>query len=361
MNEDPAAPGSPGHREGVTTQFASGPVSQRGSGPLETDRQAADARSEHADLDQVGQGEREYELASLIIATEPDEMQSLRAVAIVEAAAKGEEADLSGTSRALLREALASRLAELGLRWNPSPEAVLRHASLAAEPGGPAARLIKTNRARWFAVISLAVAVLIVLWGGYVQGWTWTGFQANHQLWQWLQLLLLPVAIGTLPLWILHPEYMTRTRRMAHLAAGTAFAVLVLAGYLVPLAWTGFPGNTLWDWLGLTLLPIAVVSAPFLRSLLHSLRENWKRKIMVAFVAAVWVLTIVGGYAWDWKWTGYHGNTLWDWLGLLLLPLLVPLVLLPTVLRWASVNTPSASPQADAKATRAASDVPTAR
>jgi hypothetical protein len=297
----------------------------------------------------------------LIIATEPDEMQSLRAVAVVEAAATGEEADLSGTAQALLREALASRLAELGLRWNPSPEAVERHASRAAKPDGPVARLMQADRARRYAIIGLAVAVLIMLWGGYVQGWTWTGFQANNQLWQWLQLLLLPVAIGTLPLWIQHPEYMTRTRRMAHLAAGAAFAALVIVGYLVPLNWTGFSGNTLWDWLGLTLLPIALVSAPFLLSLLHSLRENQKRKITVAFVAAVWALTIVGGYAWDWTWTGYQGNTLWDWLGLLLLPLLVPTVLLPTVLRWASVNTPNASLQADAKATRAASDVPTAR
>jgi hypothetical protein len=353
MNEDPAAPGSHGHREGVTSQLASRPVSQRESEPPDTDRQAADARSEHADLGQVGQGGREYELANLIIATEPDEMQSLRALAVVEAAAKGEEADLSRTSQALLREALASRLAELGLRWNPSSEAVERHASAAAKPDGPVARLVKKDRPRRYATIGLAVAVLITLWGGYVQDWTWTGFQANNQLWQWLQLLLLPVAIGTLPLWIQHPEYMTRKRRMAHLAAGAAFAALVLAGYLVPLKWTGFPGNTVWDWLELILLPIAVVSAPFLLSLLHSLRENQKRKIMVAFVAAVWALTIVGGYAWDWTWTGYHGNTLWDWLGLLLLPLLVPTVLLPIVLRWASVNTPNARPQADAKATRA--------
>jgi hypothetical protein len=227
MNEDPAAPGSHGHREGVTSQLASRPVSQRESEPPDTDWQAADARSEHADLGQVGQGGREYELANLIIATVPDEMQSLRAVAVVEAAAKGEEADLSRTSQALLREALASRLAELGLRWNPSPEAVDRHASAAAKPDGPVTRLVKKDRARRYATIGLAVAVLITLWGGYVQDWTWTGFQANNQLWQWLQLLLLPVAIGTLPLWIQHPEYMTRKRRMVHRADQAPLGVLV--------------------------------------------------------------------------------------------------------------------------------------
>jgi len=282
-------------------------------------------------------------MANLMIAAEPDEMQSLRAVAAVEAAATGEEADLPGTAQALLREALTSRLGELGLRWNPSPEAVERHASRAARPGGPVARLVKTDQARLYATVGLAVALLILLWGGYVQGWAWTGFQSNNQLWKWLQLLLLPVAIGTLPLWIQHPEYLSRNWRMAHLAVGAAFAALVMAGYLVPLNWTGFPGNTLWNWLELTLLPIAVVSAPFLLALLRSFGENQRREIVVTFVAALWVLTIVGGYAWHWAWTGYEGNTLWDWLGLLLLPLLVPMVLLPTAVRWVSANPPSTS------------------
>ena len=89
------------------------------------------------------------------------------------------------------------------------------------------------------------------------------------------------------------------------------------------------------------MLPIAVVSAPFLLALLRSFGENQMRQIVVTFVAALWVLTIVGGYAWHWAWTGYEGNTLWDWLGLLLLPLLVPTVLLPTAVRWVSANPPS--------------------
>lgn len=299
----------------------------------------------------VAPGPREHAgdaAAALMIQAEPDEMQSLRAVALVEAAATGREADLSGTAQALLRDALSAKLAEFGLRWNPSPEAIEKHLALAAKPDGPVASIMKTDRARRVAISAAAVAVLIVLWGGYVQHWTWTGFQANKQLWQWLQLLLLPVAIGTLPLWIQHPEYLSQKRRIAYLVAGTAFAALVLAGYLVPVSWTGFRGNTLWDWLELTLLPIVVVSARFLWSLLHSLRTHHKWEVI--FVAAVWALTIVGGYAWHWRWTGYQGNTLWDWLGMLLLPLLVPTVLLPTALRWASANAPDVGRRTDAKA-----------
>jgi hypothetical protein len=200
----------------------------------------------------------------LMICAEPDEMQGLHAVAVVQAATAGGEADLAGTAQELLHIALAPKLAELGLRWNPPPEAVERHASKAARPDGPAARLMKTARTRRYARGVLAVAVLVLLWGGYVKGWAWTGFQGNKQLWDWLHLLLLPVTLGTLPLWIQHPEYMSRTRRRAYLATGAAFAALVIAGYLVPLNWTGFPGNTLWDWLELMLLPIAVASVRYL-------------------------------------------------------------------------------------------------
>jgi hypothetical protein len=301
----------------------------------------------------------ERAMANLMISAEPDEMQSLRAVAVVQAAAAGQEVDLAATAQELLRGALASKLAELGLRWNPSPEAVERHTSRAARPDGPVARLMKTDRARRYATSALAVAVLILLWGGYGQGWAWTGFQGNNQLWDWLHLLLLPVVVGTLPLWIQHPEYMSPTRRMAYLAAGAAFVALVVAGYLVPLNWTGFPGNTLWDWLELVLLPIAVISAPFLLSVLHSLRPH--HQWAIASVAVAWALTVIGGYTWGWTWTGYQGNTFWDWLGLLLLPLLVPTVLLSTALRWVSGNTPNATHEGGTKAPRAAGNTATAR
>jgi hypothetical protein len=39
-------------------------------------------------------------------------------------------------------------------------------------------------------------------------------------------------------------------------------------------------------------------------------------------------LVVLTGYLFDWTWTGFTGNTLWDWLGLFLVPFLLPLVLL---------------------------------
>jgi len=38
---------------------------------------------------------------------------------------------------------------------------------------------------------------------------------------------------------------------------------------------------------------------------------------------------VLGGYLGPWPWTGFTGNTLWDWLNLLFLPLLVPAIAVP--------------------------------
>jgi hypothetical protein len=44
------------------------------------------------------------------------------------------------------------------------------------------------------------------------------------------------------------------------------FGVLVVAGYVVPITWTGFTGNTMWDWVKLLIMPVVVplVLAPLL-------------------------------------------------------------------------------------------------
>src|SRR4051794_743996 len=102
-------------------------------------------------------------------------------------------------------------------------------------------------RGRPVAALLAVVALAVLVWGGYGAGWSWTGFGDNDSLWDWLHLLLLPVAVAALPLWLtrrgaLHP----RRRRAAELV-GAAFVLLVVLGYLVPMAWTGFPGNQLWD------------------------------------------------------------------------------------------------------------------
>jgi hypothetical protein len=50
------------------------------------------------------------------------------------------------------------------------------------------------------------------------------------------------------------------------------FAAFVLAGYSVPLGWTGFSDNTAWDWLKLLLLPALVptVVIPLLTTMMRT-------------------------------------------------------------------------------------------
>jgi hypothetical protein len=105
-----------------------------------------------------------------------------------------------------------------------------------------------------------------------------------------------------------------------------AFALLVLEGYLVPLPWTGLRGHTLWDWFELALLPLVVVAAPIW------VKANRIRRIHLllgAIGAVAFGAFVYAAYAMPLQWTGFTGNTAWDWLKLLLLPVLIPTVVIP--------------------------------
>jgi hypothetical protein len=106
-----------------------------------------------------------------------------------------------------------------------------------------------------------------------------------------------------------------------------AFVVFVILANRFDLEWTGFTANTLWDWLKYLIIPVTLVIAPVLWA---SLRQSQHRKqvwrkwrifwivLLVVFLVASVVL-VIKGYN-DWSWTGFAGNTLWDWISLLFLP-----------------------------------------
>jgi hypothetical protein len=100
-----------------------------------------------------------------------------------------------------------------------------------------------------------------------------------------------------------------------------ALAVLAVGGYMLGWDWTGFRGNTLWDWLQLPILPLALTAATALFSSGRQWTAAWTGLVIV--MAAAPAVLAVGGYVLGWRWTGFQGNTLWDWLKLLLLPLIV--------------------------------------
>jgi uncharacterized membrane protein len=179
--------------------------------------------------------------------------------------------------------------------------------------------------------LGVLAAAAVVLWGGYHSHWHWTGLNGHSAtLWDWLNLLMLPVAVGLLPLIIRQRGRLEPRHKARFGIALAAFAVLVVVGYAEPLHWTGFAGNKLWDWLKLLVLPLVVASLPVLAELRAELRLH--HRIALVTVLGVFAVVAIGGYVWKWEWTGFEGNTLWDWLHLLFLPVVVPIVLLPAAL-----------------------------
>ncbi len=54
--------------------------------------------------------------------------------------------------------------------------------------------------------------------------------------------------------------------------------------------------------------------------------------MMALLGSVVFGAVVLGGYLVPWAWTGFTGNTLWDWLHLLLLPLLIPILVVPALM-----------------------------
>jgi hypothetical protein len=191
-----------------------------------------------------------------------------------------------------------------------------------------------TRTGPWVAAACVvAAALLLVVVGGYSLHWRWTGLSGSVTLWDWLQVLVLPVAVAATPILVRHRSGLHGRHRRGMAAGALAFVGLVFAGYLVPMGWTGFTGNRLWDWLELLLLPIVVATASAWGTSWPLARSH---VVIVAGAMAALAILAVLGYTIPWQWTGFSGNTAWDWIKLLLLPLMVPLVLVPPLARYLS-------------------------
>lgn len=185
------------------------------------------------------------------------------------------------------------------------------------------------QRTWWWLYVVLLVVALGYLWAGYGAGWSWTGLSRRVTLWDWLEGLALPVTVGLVPLFLRHRQHLHRTHKTAGLIVLVAFAVFVAAGYLVPWSWTGFTGNTLWDWLSLALLPVVVATSTLWRA---PARWAARHVVLLVIATAAAVGLVLTGYLVPWAWTGFTGNTAWDWIKLLVLPVLIPTIVLPRLL-----------------------------
>lgn len=113
-----------------------------------------------------------------------------------------------------------------------------------------------------------------------------------------------------------------------------AFVIFAILAYALDWEWTGFPGNTLWDWLQLLLVPLALNAATIWYSGGGRLPLGERRLFRLGLsigLGLVALVVIAAAYRFRWAWTGFLGQsaaapaspqpkTLWDWLNMLLLP-----------------------------------------
>src|SRR6185437_5946367 len=91
------------------------------------------------------------------------------------------------------------------------------------------------------------------------------------------ELVLLPLVVAITSSWWGRSWRPARRHVVAAATGLAAFGVLVIAGYLVPIQWTGFTCNTMWDWVKLLIMPVVVplVLAPLLAA---SMSERLQRE-----------------------------------------------------------------------------------
>lgn len=181
------------------------------------------------------------------------------------------------------------------------------------------------------AVVLVIVAFGVILWGGYTQGWDWTGVSDKDTLWHWMQILMVPIAFAALPGVLRDHQALRTSRKIMMVSLVVLFVGFVIVSYVVPWDWTGFTGNTLWDWLSLLLLPIAIISVRFLRA---ERTLTWAHYVSAAVLVAGFGVLVFFGYVAPWDWTGFTGNTFLDWVQLLILPILFPTVVVPAAAAW---------------------------
>jgi hypothetical protein len=109
------------------------------------------------------------------------------------------------------------------------------------------------RRTALLVAVAVGVGLVVTATGSYGMGWEWTGFRGN-KVWDWLHLLLVPIVLGAQPLWI-RTRHMHVRWRLVVLPLLAALATFIALSYGFHWDWTGFEGKELWDWLNLIVLP----------------------------------------------------------------------------------------------------------
>lgn len=132
----------------------------------------------------------------------------------------------------------------------------------------------------------------------------------------------------------MHRTFQLRPWRTLLVTAIPVFVVLIVGSYALNWSWTGFSENKLWDWLELLVFPAVLTTLSIWFAGHQKLADNKQQQrrwgaLWIALIALALValsIVIIGGYALNWTWTGFSDNKLSDWLRLLFVPFVLPLV-----------------------------------
>jgi len=108
--------------------------------------------------------------------------------------------------------------------------------------------------------------------------------------------------------------------------------IAAIGGYSLDWGWTGFKDNGT-VWDWLHLMILPLVVVLAPFWLRSDAAERRWWKVFAAAVVAAFIVLITGGYGYGWGWTGFEGNNLWDWFSLLLVPVAVPLAMATVTIR----------------------------
>src|SRR2546421_6810503 len=105
-------------------------------------------------------------------------------------------------------------------------------------------------------------------------------------------------------------------RRTSLAMALFALAVVLYGGYGHHWHWTGINGHTATLWDWLHLLLLPVVVSVLPFWLSRRTRVGRRHKVLGTALLSVFLVLVLVGYTVPWGWTGFSGNRLWDWLEL---------------------------------------------
>ena len=182
------------------------------------------------------------------------------------------------------------------------------------------------------AIASAVLATAVLLWGGYTGHWSWTGLSDNDTL-SGLAEATGPAAVvgGVAAVAAVAPPDECHPARDVGRGSGGVRRVRATRATRCTGRGPGLPVTACGTGWSYCVPPVVIATVKFWTAERTMETRHW---MGVAAVIAGFVIFAASAYLLPINWSGFVGNTLWDWVKLLFIPILMPLVLVPAVAEW---------------------------